>query len=132
MSDLANLMRKARIDLGVTVKLDLKALRPDSDNESNIVTKNAVCGTIRYPEGKTGVLVYIKSSLTGKESEDILTYDRENPDFPDESTGDQFFDEAQFESYRALGYQIASTCFKDSEDWFEGIYRSVLKNGACL
>lgn len=131
MSDLANLMRKARIDLGVTVKLDLKALRPDSDKESNIVAKNAVCGTIYYPEGKTGVLVYIKSSLTGMEPEDILTYDRENPDFPDESTGDQFFDEAQFESYRELGYQIARTYFNGAGDWFEGMYRSVVKNGEC-
>jgi hypothetical protein len=129
MSDLANLMRKARIDLGVTLKFDLKALRPDPGKGSHTVAKNVVCGTILYPEGKTGVLVYIKSSLTGREPEDILTYDRENPDFPDESTGDQFFDEGQFESYRELGYQIASTCFKDAGDWFEGMYRSVLKNG---
>lgn len=27
--------------------------------------------------------------------------------FPQESTGDQFFDETQFECYRALGYRIA-------------------------
>ncbi|XHR97267.1 hypothetical protein ACFJIV_11790 [Mucilaginibacter sp. UC70_90] len=27
-----------------------------------------------------------------------------NPEFPQESTGDQFFNEAQFESYGKLGY----------------------------
>ena len=29
-----------------------------------------------------------------------------NPDFPDQSTADQFFDEEQFEAYRELGYVI--------------------------
>jgi hypothetical protein len=29
-------------------------------------------------------------------------------DFPHHSTGDQFFDEEQFEAYRALGYHMAS------------------------
>ena len=32
-----------------------------------------------------------------------------NPAFPHESTGDQFFSEAQFEAYRSLGHKIAST-----------------------
>jgi len=27
------------------------------------------------------------------------------PDFPDQSTADQFFDEEQFEAYRELGYR---------------------------
>jgi len=35
---------------------------------------------------------------------DIREYNLRNPKFPQESTGDQFFDEAQFESYRKLGY----------------------------
>ncbi|MEK8018164.1 MAG: hypothetical protein VSS75_014920, partial [Candidatus Parabeggiatoa sp.] len=30
-------------------------------------------------------------------------YRRQNPSFPDETTADQFFNEAQFESYRKLG-----------------------------
>jgi len=29
--------------------------------------------------------------------------------FPHQSTGDQWFDESQFESYRALGYHIAKS-----------------------
>jgi hypothetical protein len=33
------------------------------------------------------------------------------PDFPHESTADQFFDDAQFESYRALGSHIAEETF---------------------
>lgn len=31
---------------------------------------------------------------------------RRRSSFPDGSTGDQFFDEAQFEAYRELGYHL--------------------------
>ena len=34
-------------------------------------------------------------------------YKARHPDFPHETTADQFFDEVQFEAYRALGYVIA-------------------------
>ena len=48
-------------------------------------------------------LIYIKSSLTGDEPEPVLNYKTTCPDFPHETTADQFFDDAQFESYRMLG-----------------------------
>jgi hypothetical protein len=34
---------------------------------------------------------------------DVARYAASNPTFPQQSTADQFFDEDQFESYRALG-----------------------------
>jgi hypothetical protein len=52
------------------------------------------------------LLIYIKNSLTGNESVDLKNHKRQSPDFPHHSTGDQFFDETQFESYRQLGYQM--------------------------
>ena len=36
----------------------------------------------------------------------MLQYKESNKDFPQQSTGDQFFDEPQFESYRMLGAYI--------------------------
>ena len=36
----------------------------------------------------------------------MLQYKEANEDFPHQSTGDQFFDEPQFESYRMLGWHI--------------------------
>ena len=51
--------------------------------------------------------MYIKSSLTQDENPYIREYYVKNPDFPHESTGDQFFNETQFECYRALGYHAA-------------------------
>ena len=35
-----------------------------------------------------------------------MGYKKANATFPDETTADQFFDEAQFEAYRELGYQL--------------------------
>jgi len=34
----------------------------------------------------------------------VLAYARQHASFPHQSTVDQFFDESQFESYRALGF----------------------------
>jgi hypothetical protein len=100
MNDLANLKRKARIDLGINLELDMTPLRPNKDG---LVEKHFVKGIIHYPNDKNGVLFYIKTSMTGKEPEDLLSYQRKNPSFPDETTANQFFNEAQFESYRKLG-----------------------------
>ena len=53
----------------------------------------------------------MKSSLTGTENEYITEYRSRNRDFPHQSTADQFFDETQFEVYRALGYKVANSVF---------------------
>jgi glutamate/tyrosine decarboxylase-like PLP-dependent enzyme len=47
-------------------------------------------------------------SLTGDEPVDVLEYHSSHADFPHESTANQFFDEAQWESYRRLGEHIGS------------------------
>ncbi|MGH7785764.1 MAG: hypothetical protein ACRERC_02800 [Candidatus Binatia bacterium] len=57
------------------------------------------------------VILFLKPSLTGAEPEDVLHYAQEHAEFPHESTGDQYFDEAQWESYRMLGDCIASRLF---------------------
>ena len=51
-------------------------------------------------------LVELKASLTEDEDADVLEYARSHPAFPHETTADQFFDEAQWESYRRLGYHV--------------------------
>src|SRR5207249_4825048 len=58
--------------------------------------------------GGQGHLLYVKASLSGDESEDIKEYHSRHPKFPHETTGQQFFNEGQFESYRALGYHIGA------------------------
>ena len=60
--------------------------------------------------------MYLKSSYTGDEDEVIVEYRHRNPAFPHESTADQFFDENQFEAYRALGQHIAEQALKTAPD----------------
>ncbi len=62
-------------------------------------------------EPEPGYLLYIKSSFTANEDETMQEYRANNPDFPHESTADQFFDEGQFEAYRALGFHMADGLF---------------------
>ena len=109
---LANAIRRCRIDFGVEITLahldDITSL--DKKRHSK---KHYTAGTIYYPEdgGFYGTLIYIKSSLTDHVPVDVREYAMKNKAFPHQSTGDQFFDEAQFESYRKLGLHIAEDLF---------------------
>lgn len=51
-------------------------------------------------------LLVIKLTMTGDEPLDLMNYRANHPDFPNETTLDQFFDESQWESYRKLGEHI--------------------------
>lgn len=100
-SALASAIRHARIDEGIDIDIDLSQI----DRKGG---KHFAVGKIDYgPKFPPGWLVYIKSSLTQDENPYIQEYHLKNPDFPHESTGDQFFNETQFECYRALGYHAA-------------------------
>lgn len=128
-------IRKARVDFGVEINLDLTRLDPRVTEPARVPPVNLapfhyVRGDITYPEdvaaeepdcknpavsspdpqqpGKRcrGTVVYIKASITGNEPADVLNYKREHPEFPHETTADQWFSESQFESYRRLGYHI--------------------------
>ena len=140
-SGLATLMRCAYIDLGIDIKIDLDAIRlrkPNGDGDDGATSgAHWTLGTITYPskarngKGEEGYLLYLKSSFSGDESEMIREYRHRNPAFPHQSTADQFFDEDQFEAYRALGHHIAEHAlqatgnvadqqmrFCDFEAWF--------------
>ncbi len=102
-------LRQIRIDDGVEVEIDLKPLVPQKPGGPSAA--HVAIGKIAYPgtdtrPAATGWLILLKASMTGDESGPISSYRKKNPDFPHESTGDQFFDEAQFESYRELGEHV--------------------------
>ena len=110
--DLGNAIERCRADFGVDIEIDLGKLRRRCRRRSE---RHCAIGTIRYDRldaarrrrrrrSSPGTLLYIKTSLTGDEPADVLSYAAEHPAFPHESTSDQFFDESQFESYRALGF----------------------------
>ena len=105
-ADLGNAVRKARIDLGVEIEFTtLDLFRPPEPPRPDWCRPLYAIGTIRYPEpgAPTGKILYLKPGLRGGESADIVAYGRSSREFPHEPTGDQWFDELQFEAYRALG-----------------------------
>jgi hypothetical protein len=61
-----------------------------------------------------GTIVYIKTSLTGDEPGDVLQYSLKHSLFPHQKTIDQYFDESQFESYRALGHHTSMVILKQA------------------
>jgi hypothetical protein len=76
-------------------------------DRSRVSQAHAALATIAYRDTDTrSWLVYVKATLTGDEPEDVCHYHRAHPAFPQETTNDQFFDEAQWESYRRLGLHI--------------------------
>jgi hypothetical protein len=117
--DLGNALRRVREDFGVEIELDIEPLRPKSkhsvesglSNAANISEQHVAVGTIHYSSDDIGVIIYVKPTLTGDEPPDVLQYQTRNNAFPHESTGDQFYDEAQYESYRRLGLHVAERVF---------------------
>ena len=104
--DLGNAIRKIRIDFGISITIDWMGILPRPKKEAN--AKYCAVGTIHYEDvdrdAKPGRLLYIKPSFYGDlEPKDVYNYAISNPTFPHQSTGDQWFSESQFESYRALG-----------------------------
>jgi hypothetical protein len=108
-ADLSNAIRKCRTDLGAEITLHLAPITAHPENGR--ASCHAVRGDILYRSGKSGQLLYFKSCLTGKEPNDVADYRRLHPEFPQQSTADQWFDESQFESYRELGFLAAKETF---------------------
>jgi hypothetical protein len=86
---------------------------------SALAARGFAIARIRYADdprdAPSGVLIYFKSTLTPELSADLYGYKRANPAFPHESTGDQFFDELQFEAYRELGYHLGWQFLESNE-----------------
>ena len=106
--DLGNAIEKCRIDMGVDIEIDIEQLRCQKD--TGLSPWHCAVGRIRYDKADThaplGTLVYLKPSLTGDEPADVRRYKAQHREFPHQTTADQWFDESQFESYRALGQHI--------------------------
>ena len=75
----------------------------------------AALGRICYGEsGRLGTLLLVKPRICGREAIDLVAYAKSNPPFPQQSTLDQSYDEAQWESQYRLGLLIADAVFGPS------------------
>jgi hypothetical protein len=111
-ASLGNVIRICEVDFGAKIKIDVSSIR--KDRRTGRSTSHCAVGKIEYGNGGLGTLIYIKSSLLEDENTAVLQYLSQHPDFPQESTADQFFTEDQFESYRKLGYDCTKRTFRDS------------------
>jgi len=105
----ADAIAKGKDAQGATRKPDrtIGFLSPET-LASNFTGRGVLLARILYRPGadgqrKQGTLLVVKPNLHEALDVDVLAYARRNPKFPQQSTGDQFFDEAQWESYHRLG-----------------------------
>lgn len=125
-------MRKAKIDYDAKIDFidpaSLAALMPAGDlrwkffGTPESITPLAgeaflLLVRITYSDGQTGCLLIVKprvSSSTHLQLPfDMVGYADRHPAFPQESTSDQFFDEAQWESYHDLGLTLSRVLQSD-------------------
>lgn len=106
--DLGNAIQKCRVDFGVKIEMfGREKLKPRK------AQSRVAWGYITYVDGSHGVLIYLKPLLCGTEPVDVFHYAATNEDFPHQSTGDQWFEESQFESYRELGLITAKKMLEE-------------------
>jgi hypothetical protein len=119
---LATLTERVRVDFDVEIRFDdkdydldslLPGTLPDDPHADRygLAARGFAVGTIHYPATehepeKLGILLYVKPTMVANLSSDVLSYKRQNEDFPQQSTAEQFFAESQFEVYRELGLTI--------------------------
>ena len=156
--DLQNLVRKARIDLGVSVNVaeasvvqqvfgreGAKTFFNGGDRDWREVAKlpgGTSCAlllevfqtsqTADRAEGyrkihRRGRIVWVKPRMFEGLPPDVTGYGRSNPTFPQQTTSDQFFDEAQWESYRAVGFGLGETLLNGTAGGID-VFRELVRS----
>lgn len=134
-TDLQVAFRLIAADFGARIEFDednrLEKIIPESvegvrypTRDPRIAQRGFVVGKIIYGEKqKDGRLIYLKPTMIPTLGLRTKGYKGANPEFPNQTTADQFFDEDQFEAYRELGYRIAESTFDspDAGDFWEAL-----------
>ena len=127
-ADLGEAIRRCRIDFGTEIDLNLD---PFVKSESQSSAPCFVVGKINFAEKhlrslaraarangdnssrsrRTGIIIYFKPSVIANVTADVWQYAIGNEFFPQQPTTNQWFGEAQFESYRRLGQACAYSAF---------------------
>lgn len=132
-ADLENLVRKARLDLGAEISIlsgdrlkawsdavgckdpalfvdpaelpDWRSAFADPESSAGALALRVQVAAKRGQPGSERELtmIWIKPRSFSGMPPDVAGYAAANPDFPQQTTRDQFFDESQWESYRRLG-----------------------------
>jgi hypothetical protein len=121
--DLANLARKIRIDFGAELHFfgkhdldrywsavpDIRTLFAEPEAMTERHGPALLLATVRYPNDDVpGWMVVVKPRLPAQPPADLAHYAAREEDFPQQSTLEQFYDEAQWESHHKLGRLLGS------------------------
>ena len=134
-SDFQTTIRRIEDDFGARVSVDKnfsvdgvvpKKQEPKNNNDdlmyppdTEFADQGFILAKITYSDDSEGLLIYLKTTMQKDVSFKVKGYKARNPAFPDESTGDQFFDEVQFEAYRELGYRISAKMIEELDGKIE-------------
>ena len=145
--DLMRLERYAAIDLGIKMHYDLGDLMLHTNGYSRaygVMVKidyhppadEADRGARNPATAEWGWMLYLKLAMIGYGPGYVMDYKRQHPDFPHEPTGDQIYEEGQFEAYRALGEAAAESFFTEElidggkpenvAAWFQALVSALL------
>jgi hypothetical protein len=97
----------AEIDIGDAVDVFFAKDRDGYPIGAKFAAQPFFVCTVTYSKQEKAVLVYIKANMIKGLGFTVRGYRASNPAFPNQPTADQFFDAAQFEAYRELGYASA-------------------------
>lgn len=106
-STLGEAIALASSELNVTIDIDPS---PMGRREDDLNACDHVTGTIRYPDGTTGTLVYGKALVTEGSPWDVRAYGNKDRQFPVHPTTDQLFSGETFDAYQALGRCVGAAC----------------------
>jgi thiosulfate reductase cytochrome b subunit len=112
--DLGNAVERCRADFGVEIRIEAQ-LDMKLQAEPPFRIAHYAIGTINYPGQPSGLLLYLKSSLTNDEPSDVLGKRASDSAFPHDTTANQFFEETMFEAYRALGEHMVDVMLADNK-----------------
>ncbi len=141
-NDLATLIRLIRIDFKARIELvtdfagseELAQIfgndRELREAQAGASSRCALLFNVTYPEREdlpARHLIVLKPRLIAGAPLDVTEYQQRHAAFPQQSTVDQFFDEAQWESYRKLGLEIGTLVF---DKYGKALWRFLLGSGA--
>ncbi|MDF3069938.1 MAG: hypothetical protein K0R38_5539 [Polyangiaceae bacterium] len=117
-SHLRNVVARAATELGTKIEFSGRVedvLRPSG--VTGFSERDHVLARITYSDNSEGYLIYCKATLRASlparegdpSSERAAGYPTYHEQFPQESTGDQFFDADQWNAYNGLGQQLAES-----------------------
>lgn len=144
--DLESLVRKAKIDFNAKIEFvqasapDLgpmlagivgtpETIHPQLGNEWLVVGRIVYDPETADPDAVdravVGTLIVVKPRRLDEMPFDVVAYADRNQAFPQQTTGDQFFDEAQWEAYHQLGLLMGQALTEDLiEEAIEAATRS--------